>query len=660
MSRSVSQLLFTYLPGKVVDWEDGMAIVQLRDVRLTHAWTDQQAQLVLEEVQRYLDSWRERGGSVHPQFPNPRIEPGRFVVGEPESITAVPLEGALICLRCGRLAFRSHRQLAKTRGPGIECPNCKNRTLRQFGQVFVHGCGRLETLQKYLPWMSRNDDGKLRVSQRPVRCPKCNSDAALAIPARSERARDMAIVCQACDGFTAIERLVARCPDCARQLTGEPRRDEQDDREQPTAVGQVAMRLTNSRATDAYYAHTLTILRLDRPRILTEEDPEIRTLTNLLPEERRPRSGVSSQVSSLQELTTQLAAAELRGDASGAQRLRDAIVAAARAPASPAESDSTETQDGQVSLIADVVQSIEESLAFRTSVKSRPVREILLNCSGATSLFQEEIANLSNRLGLNRIRMVEDLPVISTSFGFTRRSFEPTYDEEALNAHGLPTQIRPFYAFGRSAARRIDRSDLVGAVPVLAREGEHEGIFLSLDPERVIKWLEANNVQYSGDGASSLIELLQQLEPVDRYYDGIHKLPLRRMVFGLVHSLSHAAMRVISRLAGLERTSLSEYIFLPLLGTVIYANGNTTKLGAMETVIQTRMLEFLEALSNEACDCLYDPICIDHRGACHGCLHAPEISCRVFNHGLSRAFLVGGHRPWLDASDETSLTGFWE
>ena len=38
MQRGVSQLLFNYLPYRTVDWEDGMAIVQLGDVRFSTIW----------------------------------------------------------------------------------------------------------------------------------------------------------------------------------------------------------------------------------------------------------------------------------------------------------------------------------------------------------------------------------------------------------------------------------------------------------------------------------------------------------------------------------------------------------------------------------------------------------------------------------------------
>src|SRR6201999_1111509 len=119
-----------------------------------------------------------------------------------------------------------------------------------------------------------------------------------------------------------------------------------------------------------------------------------------------------------------------------------------------------------------------------------------------------------------------------------------------------------------------------GTLPIVAREGEHEGIFMSLDPERVIRWLEANGELLPDPQLPPIPRILAALEPIDRdrYYDSIWDLRVRRMVVGLIHSLSHAAMRSLTRYAGVDRTSVAEYIFLPLLGCVVYDSSSSFKL----------------------------------------------------------------------------------
>lgn len=306
----------------------------------------------------------------------------------------------------------------------------------------------------------------------------------------------------------------------------------------------------------------------------------------------------------------------------------------------------------------DLERAIEEALAFKQTIDYRPAIDIARQGGSATSLLLTQITEDITRLGMRELLAVSDLPVILASFGYTRRTFEPTYDE--LTAKGLPTRVQPFPSLDRDAARRLGRPDLEGAVPILAREGEHEGLFFSLEPDRVISWLASNNISLPNPEKPALIRIMQSLEPVDRYYDDIWDCPIRRFVFGLIHSLSHAAMRTAGRFAGLERTSISEYIFLPLLGAVIFDNSSAFKLGGLETLARDNLATFLHELDDEAMTCLYDTQCIDHQGACHGCLHSPEISCRVFNHGLSRAFLIGGHAPWVDVATDQQVTGYWQ
>src|SRR5262245_3142734 len=96
MQRGVSQLLFSYLPGRTVDWEDGLAIVQLGSVRLSAAWEPDRMHAVLGEIRELLERWRGRGGKVDPQFPDPS-ETARFTIGTPEAIDATFLETVLVC-----------------------------------------------------------------------------------------------------------------------------------------------------------------------------------------------------------------------------------------------------------------------------------------------------------------------------------------------------------------------------------------------------------------------------------------------------------------------------------------------------------------------------------------------------------------------------------
>jgi DNA-directed RNA polymerase subunit RPC12/RpoP len=658
MQRGVSQLLFNYLPGRTVDWEDGLAIVQLGTVRLSASWESARTAAVLDEVSDLLDRWRARGGTVDPRFPNPR-EAGRFTIGAPEAIEAHFLETALVCARCSRLVFLKANQL--TVAAGRRCPSCGAPRLRQIPHVFVHGCGELVPVQEWLPGTKKNSDGSIEAVNRPLRCPRCGPSGELFLPARSERVKDMAVVCRKCD-TQVIDRFTARCHRCLkdiarrRPVSDTPLSADSATNSGDTLVTRIAMRMTRYSASDTYYPQTVTTLRLDRPTVSTTSEPEIDILRRVLPSRRRPAESKGSS-EGLMALVKRLKDAEAAGDSDKVAAISKMISVAALRPQVDTSAQDDAEENWSIA-DRDIERAVSESLAFRQNVNSRSATAVAAEAGGATGNLVRDIEKLCRRLGIREMRLVEDLPVITATYGYTRRSFEPTYQE--LGSAALPTQVRPFSSLDDRAARRLGQPELKGTIPIVAREAEHEGLFLALDQSRVLRWLSANGISLSSQDSAEIVAILRSLEQVDRYYDDIWKCSIRRYVFGLIHTLSHVAMRAASRFAGVERTSISEYIFLPLLGTVIFDNSSNFRLGGIESMVRHQLAAFLECLSDAALDCLYDPDCIDHRGACHGCVHSPEISCRVFNHGLSRSFLLGGHAPWSDVASEQQIVGYWQ
>jgi hypothetical protein len=152
MQRGVSQLLFNYLPYRTVDWEDGLAIVQLGNVRFSTVWEENRKTTLMKEISEAFDRWRTRGGHVDPAFPHPLHEADRFTVGAPESIDATLLPAALICQRCGQLLLERKTQ----RADRLRCPNCESLRIHQLPFVFVHGCGELVPIQEWLPATKKN------------------------------------------------------------------------------------------------------------------------------------------------------------------------------------------------------------------------------------------------------------------------------------------------------------------------------------------------------------------------------------------------------------------------------------------------------------------------------------------------------------------------
>lgn len=632
MQRGVSQLLFTYTPGRTVDWEDGRAIVQLGEVQLANVWPADKAMAVLDEASEFRTRWIESGGEFDDFFVDPSAHQQRFVVGTPTEVIAHYFNTILVCQQCDGIVRTGG-------GRELRCQQCGSEAVRQFGQVFVHGCGEIVAIRDTIPVTGGGDDGIHEV-KLPLKCRTCNSDASLKVSARSERVKDFRITCSRCGVSIFENRIVARCHKCLARIRAAGSRGDN------TVLGRIAMRMSRYSASDTYYPVSVTRLRLDRPQIAGTEHADIAALKKYLPRSRTTASlGQAAEV-----LAARIKLAEQQHDNAEKARLSAVLVELLTNPATEA----APANEGGIRLTPDLERAIEESVAFRATVTSTPALHIAED--GESRPLLDHIRHQLANLKISELTYVSDLPVITATLGYTRRAFQPFYDEPF--AQHLPTRVRPFESVSRPAAAKLGRPDFVGRIPLLAREGEHEGLFFALNPEEVRKWLATNGITTGNGDARDAI--LRSLEPVDKYCDRIWECDTRRLVFGLVHSLSHALMCALSQFAGIDRTSIGEYIFLPLLGGVIYDSSTAFMLGGVQTLVRDHLSTFLAAGANDNCSCIYDPDCIDRDGACHGCLHAPEISCRFFNHGLSRAFLLGGHAPWVDVSDRQTIRGFWE
>jgi hypothetical protein len=119
------------------------------------------------------------------------------------------------------------------------------------------------------------------------------------------------------------------------------------------------------------------------------------------------------------------------------------------------------------------------------------------------------------------------------------------------------------------------------------------------------------------------------------------------MVFGLLHTFSHLAVRQAALLCGLDRPSLSEYLLPGALTFALYCNHRFgATIGALTALFEQSLAEWLNAI-RETRRCVYDPVCRDRASNCHSCTHLAETSCRFFNLNLSlHFFLVAVTQNW--------------
>jgi len=293
---------------------------------------------------------------------------------------------------------------------------------------------------------------------------------------------------------------------------------------------------------------------------------------------------------------------------------------------------------------ADDPEKIAQALVHRTGLSSdvwkRAGQEMLeavlpLQSGVVASLFEtnsdEKAQNSARRMGFDKVDLISDFPITTATYGYSRSDYRPSR-----------CYINPF----------PPDQDHNGKFPIFVDMIQADAVMMRLDSDRVIRWLERNGQSVrlpSGSGENSLlvnaffVQLFDDIELRETITDNT----IARMVFGLLHSLSHLCVRRAALLCGLDRNSLNEYLLPKSLSFAVFSNHRFgATIGALTSLYEQSLAEWFNQVLDSR-KCVYDPVCADNEGSCHACLHLAEISCQVFNLNLGRAFLFGGEDPHL-------------
>jgi len=283
-----------------------------------------------------------------------------------------------------------------------------------------------------------------------------------------------------------------------------------------------------------------------------------------------------------------------------------------------------------------IVQSLLQRTGVPWVIWERVGQEMLeaimpIETGGPTEIDLSDQSKSASRiardLGLSRLVLVSDYPIITATYGFSRAEYQPNQ-----------CRLNPFPA----------HPDHGGKYPIFVDQVQADALLISLNPNRVISWLRHN-------GCNPIIPPGNDQDLARRSYfiQLLSDVPLRqtifadnreaRMVFGLLHTLSHLSVRQAALLCGLDRTSLSEYLLPRALTFALYCNHRFgATIGALTALFEQSLTEWLTTIRDTR-RCVYDPVCRDRASNCHACTHLAETSCRFFNLNLSRAFLFGGN-----------------
>ena len=648
MKRSRHQILYQFLPGNTFDYSDKRGIWQVNRLETTDASGQVDREYIVDRVFARAKNWEggEQGFTSN--------KTGHYDFAAPEEVRARPFPTTFYCTSCQKAhGYYSADDLSgKNQALKCERSGC-NGDLKQYQFVSVHSCGEIRRLY-------------------PRKCPDHGDQYIVLDTQDSQRAQNFHWRCNICGWDTRVS-YSQNC-DCEYVP---PSADDPDDDKMYTTV---------HRAGSTYYPHYLTTVNLHASGIghlRGSEDGSRKAIAKQLGLSDSSLKSVDmdegiegaeidddrkievyqteEKVESLDEAEDWLRAhGEIDSQTVG-ESITDLIDL-------KTDDDSFEMTDAGDELLQYVL-SLEELTAHTLDDLEEDARQQGFPRKADTiATYSDDL----DRLGLNTVRVIEDFPVQTFVYGYTRGGREE--DEAKLNA------------FSQNASSG-------DGTPIFVDTSETEATQFDLDPAAVLLWLAVNIPETSDERAvrgditlpelpvdpsdadieraRTTIEelsraeqwafLLNHLDPVDQYgrfetsTDDTVEGQVTKYVFEMLHTLSHVLLKQASTISGFDRTNLSEFLFPRALSLVIYTNNREEfNIGGMSTMVEQQLDDLLGQARAHGNECMMDPVCSQRDGACLSCLHVSEISCSYFNQVLCRDYLFGS-RPNTDRDIE----GFW-
>lgn len=628
MNRGKNQVMYSYLPGYTFDFDKSSAIAQIENIRGIQR-TDLNLYLILQAIRNQAAAWGDLGRI----FADPR--PDQFVLLEPKKVYAQLFPKVFWCQnrQCGQVFDYSRSDAIPKQAT---CPTCKRGRLAQLRFVKIHQCGDIKALTP------------------PYECKNCKAKNRFALDTRgSERISQFVWVCRKCGNRSQL--FSGYCSACNWEAeSGDTDRQKKQ------------MSIEVHRANRVFYPHYAVLLN--------QPGAEVDKFLGLgIDKWPIVAGGFFMELPELAGMTVSKFVADQRQSAASTFTLSDAEITQLKVMGQTDEQiEQFRQMQAQLSGIREQQQtsltpaSISQSLTQQTGVPERvwltAGQELLeavlpFQSNQTQNLFmlsnpnteQVKAQGLVSQLGLAQFSLASDFPMTHVTFGFSRAEYTPR-----------DCRLNPFPA---------DREHQ-GKFPLFVDTIQADAIIVRLDPQRVWRWLEKNNLKVSlPKGATNaqkaqrayfvqlFSDLALQPEPVTLAQTLTANNSEARMVFGLLHTMSHLFLKKAALLCGLDRTSLAEYVLPRALMFAIYSNHRFgATIGALSSLFEQSLPDWLGQVMGDTRRCIYDPVCQSQGGNCHACTHLAETSCRFFNLNLGRSFLFGGYDAEIGQIDY----GYWD
>lgn len=604
MNRGKYQVLFNYLPGRTFDFERVATIARVVNIRGFQC-TDLNTEILLRKVAEDASAWSLE---YRPLLRDNVLQnAARFVLLDPQTVQAEMFPKVFWCQNrsCGRVFDYSYNDSL----PPKKCPTCRQGELVQLRFVRIHRCGALQPL-------------------RPPACQQCHTANQMALDLRgSERISNFRWICRQCNTATSV--FGGWCSEC----------------QWPN--GDLKLRRMNievHRSGRTFYAHTVVLLNIPHRQLdiffnLSEWPAIVAAKFFGLPEmtHRSLFDFIQTTSGSQTEADAGLSGADLNDLL---RRQKNDKLTMEEFVTEMRTLRQQRQQEHQESSPSGITQVLEQRTGIPMQTWKQAGQEMLeaamlLENTHLRDLFNHTptslTTNIARHMGLSRLSLVTDFPIITATYGYSRAEYAP--NQCCLN---------PF-----SPEREHG-----GKFPIFVDQVQADALLLSLNYNRVCVWLERNGfapiLPAGSDTDLSRQAYFVQLFNNVSLRETLHNdCPQARMVFGLLHTLSHLCVRQAALLCGLDRNSLSEYVLPRALTLALYSNHRFgATIGALTALFEQSLGEWLNAVRDTR-RCVYDPVCYERESSCHACTHLAETSCRFFNLNLSRALLFGGPDPQL-------------
>jgi len=621
LTRGKQQVLFNYLPEDTFDFGKLGVLAKVSKLSGNES-KELNLNLVLQAIQHYASAWQEE---LAPIFRPPSLD--NFVLLEPRKVYADTFPKVFWCQEatCHKIYdFTDSDELPNQK----TCWSCQKGTLIQLRWIKVHRCGHMEELRP------------------PYQCKNCKTFNQFALTTRkSERVADFRWICKSCNQPSRLFGGV--CSSCNwTAMTGQTDRN----------LGQMV--IETHRAGPIYYPHHVQLLNkpgIEMNNFLNMDNwqlwaaasflelPEVQGQNLMdLPKRQLQNTEIPSELSEDQ-------IAQLRTDGHDDDKIEDIQQMLASLKNTETSKDPEKTSEHITQILIEqsgITETIwreagQEMLEAILPIKSGQTQELFTLQHPSPN--QQTAGEIARNIGIESLTLTTDFPVTLATFGFSRTSYEPT-----------ECRLNPF----------PPNNDFDGKYPIFVDVVQADAVIIRLDANRVWKWLEINGFVPSFQGIPTNPDIAKRAYYVNLFNDVSLGLkltseePEKRMVFGLLHTMSHLFIRRASLFCGLERTSLAEYVLPRALTFALYCSHRQgATIGALASLFEQSLAEWLKQIYNDPRRCVYDPICSsEHSGNCHACTHLSETSCRFFNMNLGRCFLFGG----MDQVLERELIGYFD